>query len=177
MNGFTKFSLTAITMLCLAVALPAVDAVAQQKQKVSYKTPSENTKYPQQHLLDVGDVPGHQVRIYEIHRTYPSNAPVFNGIKLKEQWTRGISDYTDNSGPNTNYSIYVLENGDKFFTQASVLAHGVGGGKLTTMTTGHITGGTGKLAGIRGTIRATGSADPKAGINENNTEIEYWIEK
>src|SRR6266436_3923415 len=119
MNGFTKFTLTAITMLCLAVALPAGDAVAQQKQKVSYKTPPENTKYTQQNLLEVGDVPGHQVRIYEIHRSYPNNAPVINGVKLKEQWTRGMSDYTDNNGPNTNYSFYVLENGDKFFTQAS----------------------------------------------------------
>src|SRR5437868_2102091 len=93
MNGFTKFTLTAITMLCLAVALPAIDAVAQQKQKVSYKTPPENTKYTQQHLMDVGDVPGHQVRIYEIHRTYPGNAPMINGVKLKEQWTRVMADY------------------------------------------------------------------------------------
>ena len=177
MNGFTKFTLTAITMLCLAVALPAGDAVAQQKQKVSYKTPPENTKYTQQQLIDAGDVPGHQVRIYEIHRTLPANAPMINGVKLKETWTRGLSDYTDNSGVSTNYTVYVLENGDKFFARTTTLAHSAGGGKLTTSSAGTITGGTGKLVGIQGTMRATGAADPKAGINENATEIEYWIAK
>jgi hypothetical protein len=43
------------------------------------------------------------------------------------------------------------------------------------MTAGPITGGTGKLAGIHGTVRTFGTAEPKAGINENQTDIEYAI--
>ena len=36
---------------------------AQQKQKVSYKVSAENSKYTQQHMIDVGDASGHQVRL------------------------------------------------------------------------------------------------------------------
>jgi hypothetical protein len=40
---------------------------------------------------------------------------VINGVAIKEQRTRAISEYTDNNGPGTTYGVYVLENGDKFF--------------------------------------------------------------
>jgi hypothetical protein len=30
---------------------------------------------------------------------------------------------------------------------------------------------------MQGTVRGSGTSDPKAGFNENQTEIEYWIEK
>jgi hypothetical protein len=100
---------------------------------------------------------------------------VINGIKLKEQWTRGVSDYVDNNGTANNYNVFVMENGDKFFTHTTVLAHNAGPGKLSNVTVGRITGGTGKFAGIQGIIRTTGTAEPKAGLNETQTEIEYWI--
>jgi hypothetical protein len=48
-----------------------------------------------------------------------------NGMKMKETWTRGISDYVDNNGTATTYNVYVLENGDKFFTRGTVLARSV----------------------------------------------------
>jgi hypothetical protein len=164
-----------MTAIGLALVLPTDSAVAQQKQHVSYKVTAENAKYTQQQFLDVGDVPGHQVRIFEIYRTFPTNAPVINGIKLKEQWVRAFSDYIDNNGTTINYSVFVLENGDKFFSHTSGVSQTPGSGKLTNMTAGHITGGTGKLAGIQGIIRSTGSADIKAGLNETQTEIEYSI--
>jgi hypothetical protein len=93
MNRVTAFTLTTMALLSLAVALPAADAVAQQKQRISYKVSAENSKYTQQHVIDVGDVPGHQVRVYEIYRSFPNNAPVINGLKMKETWTRATSDY------------------------------------------------------------------------------------
>jgi hypothetical protein len=166
-----------MALLCLAVAVPAGDAFAQQAQRVSFKVGAANSKYTQQQFLDVGDVAGHQVRSYEIYRTFPANAPVIDGMKMKEQWSRGISDYTDGNGTSTTYSVYVLENGDKFFTRGTVLARNAGAGKLNTVTVNYITGGTGKLAGIQGTVQTTGSADPKAGVNETEVEIEYSIGK
>jgi hypothetical protein len=177
MNPHTTLTLTTMALLSLAVALPAGDALAQQKQHVSFKVTAENSKYTQQQFLDVGDSAGHQVRSFEIYRTFPTNPPVINGLKIKEQWTRGVSDYIDNNGTATNYSVYVLENGDKFFTRATVLAHSVGSGKFTNVTVGYITGGTGKLAGIQGIVRSSGSADPKAGMNEVQSDIEYSIGK
>src|SRR5687768_9295027 len=74
-----------------ALSLGATGVWAQQKQKVSYKVGAENTKYPQRHTLEVGDEPGHTVGLYEIHRSFAANAPVVNGLKLKETWTRGYS--------------------------------------------------------------------------------------
>ena len=176
MNCLTK-SLTIVLLPCLATVLAAVDVAAQEKQQVSFKTSAENTKYTQQHMIDVGDFPGHQVRVYEIHRTFPNNAPVISGVAIKEQWTRGISDYTDNNGPGTTYGVYVLENGDKFFTRSSLVAQSSGAGKLTASTVGYIIGGTGKFAGINGIVRTVNTADPKAGVNEGQTEIEYTLAK
>ena len=148
MDRLTNLTLTIVAQLFLIVGLPAVDAVAQEKQRLSFKTSAENTKYTQQHLIEVGDVSGHQVRIYEIYRTFPNNAPVISGLAIKEQWTRALSDYTDNNGPGTTYGVYVLENGDKFFTRSALVAQSTGSGKLTASTVGYITGGTGRLSGI-----------------------------
>jgi hypothetical protein len=83
---------TTIALLCLAVALLAGAALAQEKQHVSFKAPAENSKYTQQNIIDVGDMPGHQVRVFEIHRTYPNIASVINGVKLSEVWTTGATD-------------------------------------------------------------------------------------
>jgi hypothetical protein len=177
MNRRTTIILTIMALLCLATAVPSGGAFAQQAQTVSYKVGAENSKYTQQQFLDVGDVTGHQVRSFEIYRTFPTEAPVINGMKLKEQWTRGISDYVDNNGIATTYNVYVLENGDKFFTRGTVLARSAGPGKLSNMTIAYITGGTGKLAGIQGIVRTTGTAEPKAGVNETQVEIEYSIGK
>jgi hypothetical protein len=176
MNRRSIFTLTTMAMLGLAVTLPSGDAAAQQKQRVSFKAPAENSKYTQQTTIDVGDVPGHQVRVFEIHRTYPSNPPLINGVALKEQFQRGTSDFTDYNGLSTAYTVYVLENGDKFFGRASAMGHSTGG-KRSTTSVETITGGTGSLVGMRGMIRASGAADPKAGFNETQSEIEYWIEK
>ena len=60
-------------------------AWAQQKQKIAYKLPAEASKFTQQHVLDVGDVPGHQVRIYEVHRTYPKDMLVVEGVRSDDE--------------------------------------------------------------------------------------------
>ena len=174
MMRVTKLTLTTMTLMCLAVALPANDALAQQR--LVFKVAAENTQYTQQHIIDVGDVSGHQVRLFEIHRTYPSNAPVINGMKIVESWTRGISNYTNNNGEGTVYGVYVFENGDKFFTRGSlVTVQSTGASNLTAITVGPITGGSGKLARINGMARTSTSANPEAGVNETQVDIEYWL--
>ena len=55
--------------------------------------------------------------------------------------------------------VLELDDGDKFFASSTVVAHKTGSG-LAAMTVGAITGGTGKFAGIRGTIRSVVVADP-----------------
>ena len=170
-------ALITVTALGFAFALPATNAVAQQKQRVAYKVAPENSKYTQQHAIDVGDAPGHQVRVYELHRTFPGNAPVINGLKLTESWSRAVTDYINGNGSSTGYTVYVLENGDKFFSRTALVAQSDGSGKLTATSAGPITGGTGKVAGIQGMIRSLATAEPKTGFNEGQTEIEYWFAK
>ncbi len=74
-----------------------------------------------------------------------------------------------------------MENGDKFFSRVTVVSQSTlnpdGSRKNTATSAGTITGGTGKFAGIKGIVRAVNVFDPKAGLNEGQTEIEYSIGK
>jgi hypothetical protein len=168
----SAISCAAALMLC-----GAPSAWAQEKQKISYKVTAENSKYTQRNTIDVGDESGHQLVMFEIHRTFPSNAPVINGVKLKETWTRGYADYINSNGLSTNYTLYVLDNGDKFYTYSGTMGQADAAGKRSTVAVGQIRGGTGKFAAMKGLVRSTGVSDGKAGLNETQTEIEYWIAK
>ncbi len=152
-----------------------------QKHQVSYQVSAENSKFTQQHVIAVGDMPEHQLRLFEIDRSFPTNAPMFDGVQVREVWTRGLSDYTDTNGPATAYNEYVLENGDKVFTRVSLVAQNVvspdGSRKNSSTSAGLVTGGTGKFLGIRGTMRSSSLFDAKAGKTETQVDIEYWIEK
>lgn len=164
----------ALTVFLLA------DGWAQEKRAVSYKSLAANSKFTQQLAVEVGDVPGHQVRVYEHHRTFPSNPPVFNGVAVSEIWNRAFSDYTNLNGPAWGYSIYLLQNGEKIFaryqgtTQTSVGPDG----SRKTLFSGVITltGGTGSFRGLRGLIKTTSTFDPKANVSETQDEGEYWLE-
>jgi hypothetical protein len=169
-----NLALRTIALMWLAVPLPTNSVVAQEQ--LIFRVSAENTNYTQQHTIDVGDVAGHQVRLFEIKRIYPTNAPVIGGMKIVESWTRGISDYTNNSGEARSYSIYVLENGDKFFTRGSLVAiQGPEVRNLTATTAGPIIGGTGTLARINGMARMITLANPQTGMNETQIEIDYWL--
>ncbi len=78
--------------LCATVfaltAFSAFGVSAQEKCTRSGEVPAANTTYTQQHVLDVGDVPSHQIRIVEQHRTYPDAQPNCEGIKETKSSTR-----------------------------------------------------------------------------------------
>jgi len=174
-----KLALATVALFVSAVALPVSEGAAQEMQRVSYKTPAANSKYTVQHVLDVSDMPGHQVRLFELRRAFPTDAPTINGVKMKESISRGLSDYVDTNGSNTNYVEYVMENGDKFFSRQTTVSQSIVGadGKRKNMATGSgvLTGGTGKFATIKGIVRTTNVFDARAGINDGETEIEYSI--
>jgi hypothetical protein len=174
MNPRIAVTLTSTALLVLAASLSASSAVAQQKQQVSFKVPAENIKFGVQQNVAVADVPNHILRVFENHSTFPSNAPVINGLKLAEVWQRGIADIADGAGTTSSYYLFVMENGDKFFVRnASVIQPSVGG-KLVATGVGHITGGTGKLGMIQGIARNVATFDPIAGVpGDTQTDIEY----
>jgi hypothetical protein len=163
--------------LLSAVAPPWSSALAQQKQLVSYKTPAENIKITQQKNVDVGYVPDHIVRVYENHQTLPRNGPLIDGLRLVETWQRGITDLTDGNGSSTIYMVFVVENGDKFFVRGAAVVQTSAAGKLTGTRVGIITGGTGRLATIQGTVRGINNFDLKGGTGDSETDIEYSMGK
>jgi hypothetical protein len=165
-----------VPLFCLAFAVPITQVHAQQR--LIFGVAAENTEYTQQHVVDVGDVSGHQVRVFEIRRTYPGDAPMINGMRIVESWTRGTSDYTYNNGEATSYSVYVLENGDKVFTRGSLVSiQGPEASNLKATTVGPIIGGTGKVAKINGMARSFSIANPQTGLNETQVDLEYWLPK
>jgi hypothetical protein len=169
-----NLALRIITLTWLAVVLLTTPVLGQER--LVFSVSAENTKYTQQDTIDVGDVAGHQVRLFEIKRVYPANAPVIGGLKLVESWTRGISDYTNNSGEAITYGVYVLDNGDKFFTRGRLVAiQSPEVRNMTATTVGPITGGTGKLTRINGMARMITLANPQSGMNETRIELEYWL--
>jgi hypothetical protein len=51
----------------IVIGLAAPQAWSQQKYSVSYSVSSAASRYTEEHVIDVGDIPGHQVRVFELH--------------------------------------------------------------------------------------------------------------
>ncbi len=164
-----------------AAALCATShAWAQQKYTIS-RAPSSNTQYLQQHAIDVGDAPGHQVRVYEIHYDYPSKDLAFAGVTVKEAMVRGLSGYVNFSGPFTSYTVYTLEDGNKVFSRAtgtSLLTTGTDGNPVVKFSGAeNFVGGTGKFKGIHGQLLISGERATVAKSLKMQSSGEYWIEE
>lgn len=158
-------------------------AWAQQKYSIVTSVGAGETSYPQQHFLDVGDMPDHQVRIYEIHRVHTSNPIAFRGVKVTDTWSRGTSDYVDYSGQTAGYSVYHLENGDRIFARYAGTVQSTNRSDGTREYVYHgittLTGGTGDFRNIRGYIRDVTKGASKGGkalSNEITGEGEYWFQ-
>ena len=153
----TLSTLVTAALLCLAIGLPESTALAQQKQQVSFKVPDENAKFIVSQNVEVGDVPNHIVRMFEVQNRLPNNTPAINGLKPVELWNRGTGELTEGNGSSAGYFMVVMENGDKFFAQtAGVVQRNTE--KLAATQVGYITGGTGKFAGMQGIVRKIGRA-------------------
>jgi hypothetical protein len=152
---------------------------AQERCKVSQEATAAKSSYTQQHVLDVGDIPGHQIRILELHRTYSDEKPNCENLKRTESWTRGYSDYVDRNGRSWGYSVTSLENGDKIFAEydgTSQTTVSPDGSKKSTFTgVVRYTGGTGKYQGVQGLFRDTVVFDPDKNVNLEQLEGEYWL--
>lgn len=158
-------------------------ALAQQKYTYTHSTAPQSSRYVQQHKMDVGDIPGHQVRILEIHSKYTRGHPVVSGTKVVETWTRGFSDYINGVGPAHGYDVWVLEDGNKIYAEWSGTTYAkptsTGSIRGTFNGTFRFTGGTGKFATIRGVVTTAGEfdSDPDNGYNNSSDRGEYWFEE
>lgn len=166
---------------CIASGL-VTDGWAQEKKKFSFisKPGMSNSKYTQNQVIDVADVPSHQLRIFELRTVYTGEAPAYDGVKVKERVASGFSDYTEGSGAGIAYAINFLENGDKIFEKVTIHSQTVlapdGSKKLSFRSVSTLNGGTGRFKGIRGTLLGGGGSDLKTGLTDPWTEGHYWIE-
>jgi hypothetical protein len=167
-------TLTTVVLLCLA---GGGTVLAQEKQHVSYKVSAANSEYIVSQNIDVGDVPNHIVRLFDVRYVLPNSATI-GGLKLVEAFTRGTGELTDGNGNTAGYFVLVVENGDKVFARYTSVVQSASG-KITATTVGDITGGTGRLAGIHGFIRSVINIDPRPGgvPGDSQYEIDYSIGK
>ena len=183
--GIVAVALTQVVPAQNAERRGQTAAVAtREKQKISYKAPAANTKYTQQHLIEIDDVPGHQIRVFELQRTYPgtnpAETPIFNGVHARDSWSRAMSDYVDANGRVFGYVTYDLENGEKVFARYEGISQTSPGSTTSTPIILTLTGGTGNFKDIRGTLRVLNVASFSGGRATpagTQYEGEYWFEK
>jgi hypothetical protein len=169
------------TGAALALLLTTTSPFAQDKQKFFFKAPTGITKFTQQHTIEIGDRPGHVLRLLEAHTKYAAEAPEYAGVKAVEMWNRSIVDVTEGTGPSIGYQVILLASGDKIFGRTDNMTHTIIGADGSRKSTFHqvitFAGGTGKFVGMRGTLRTVGAVDLRAGTSNVESEGEYWIEK
>jgi hypothetical protein len=93
-----------------------------------------------------------------------------------EVTTQGSADLIEGEGGGTGYMTFTAENGDRLYSQARFVAQRVGGKPFVTWVS-RISGGTGKLAGLRGTAKLMTNFDPTAGGQISNSTVEVELAK
>ena len=124
------------------------------------------------------------MRILELHYIYNDQSEfAVSGVKVKEGWSRGYTDYTNGKGRSWGYGQWLLADGSKVFLESSgtTLAEPTATGSIRGSYHGvsRLTGGTGKFGRIRGLIAEANDFvnDPKSGYNRSESKGEYWFEE
>jgi len=172
------------TLVVMAIAFISTHAWAQQRFPISFSGEGAKSRWVQQHIIDVDDVTGHQIRIYELQRIYPSeNGIVLDGERVIEEWSRGSSNYTNGIGPVSGFTTWTTEKGNKVFMESAgsseTVATETGSKRGTYHGTTRIVGGTGRFAKLRGLLAGESEfdTDPKLNYNIYSIHGEYWFEK
>src|SRR5687768_7507525 len=69
---------------CGVLSVASTSAWTQERMKFAYSGKPESSKFTQTHAIDVGDVPGHQLRVGQLHVKYGADAPEYAGVKVLE---------------------------------------------------------------------------------------------
>jgi hypothetical protein len=168
----------------VCVALLSSPAWGQEKQPLNASGEGMKSRWVQQNVIDVDDVPGHQLRNYEIHRTFSSSGqPVVDGERVIEGWVRGYSNYTNGIGPVWSYTTWITDKGSKIFIESIGTSESkpteTGSKRGTYHGTSRIVGGTGRFANLRGLFVDVSKfdTDPKVGYSTADSHGDYWFEK
>ena len=129
---------------------------------------------PKKHIIEVGDVPGHKLRVYEVRNEYPQRDFALAGVAVKELVSDGVSDHVNGSGSFTAYNILTLVDGNKVFVRVTgaTQSDSAGGNRSTSVE--NFVGGTGKFKGIHGQMRNTFRRAPGSNAVTVEVDGEYW---
>jgi hypothetical protein len=165
-----------VAAIVVGVTFCGLSSAAWSQQKHQLMQTDSEGGYVQEHTIEVGDIPGHQVRVYQLKYQYPKKDLVFLGIPVKESTTAGMSDYTNLSGSFVTYSVYLLEDGNKIFARGSGSTQTASDGARRFSFVDNFVGGTGQFKGIRGQYRGAGERAAGAKTLTESQSGEYWIE-
>ena len=161
---FVKSFLNVVSLLVIAGSTGVAFAGSEQKSPyvdddgycVIDLNPSNLPRYVQQKVIDVPDIKGHVVRIYEIEQKI-KNTKLCNGDSLVLVHWYGMRDHIDHGGSISGYDIYTTEKGDQlFFKITGNSQRKVGEDLADEHVTGRIIGGTGALAAVEGGYQEVG---------------------
>ena len=162
---FVKSFLNVVSLLVIAGSTVVAFAGSEQKSPyvdaegycvVDIHPSNPQPKYVQQKVIDVPDIKGHVVRIYEIEQKI-KNTKLCNGDSLVLVHWYGMRDHIDHDGSISGYDIYTTEKGDQlFFKITGNSQRKVGEDLADEHVTGRIIGGTGALAAVEGGYQEVG---------------------
>jgi hypothetical protein len=158
--------------------------LAQKRHPVEDKSEWSTGKYLQQHMIDVGDMPGHKIRILEVQRLYNNESRfAVSGVRVREVRALGYSDYTNGKGKAWGYAVWHLEDGNRIYSDwaGTTWSEPTSSGAIEGVFNGvtWLKGGTGKFSSVRGLITDVNhfNNDPKSGYNRSQSKGEYWFEE
>ena len=180
-EGFSVIELWCKGCMVLAWLLPVVTVAADGRHSVAFDLGSAAIQYHRQYRLPVDDRPKHVLRIYDLSRQIMPGSFNLGSVAVTTIREWGSSDLVDENGTESAYVVFVLEDGNRVFGRyrGTVQTRRWPDGSRHYDIRGAIdlTGGTGALDHIRGTISTWQALDPGADSSQGRAEGEYWFER
>jgi hypothetical protein len=166
--------------IALAVALGAAGAAESSRYPLSYDAAAAETASIKRYEIEAGDVARHVLRLFETRRVFTRRPPVFDGVRATEMRERGTADLIDQSGTQSAYVTYLLEDGNRVFGRYSGTIRSArwpdGSWHHEIQGRIELTGGTSRFAALRGHVQVRFTLDPGAESSQGESLGEYWFE-
>lgn len=126
------------------------------------------------HVIPVGDVPDHSLAVEQSKCTYTKPMEI-GGDKSKEGVSTATSDVSGNMSKTRGFHVATMESGDKAFFWYQGTATSKDGAPVESKGNWGLTGGSGKLKGIKG--KGTYNCTPSGDGLSCDVEGEYQLAK
>lgn len=112
--------------------------------------PSNPIKYIQQKVIDVPDIKGHVVRLFEAQQKI-AETTLCNGDSLLSAHWYAMTDFIDHDGNSSGYIIFDTKKGDQMILKVTGNCQKKSSEDLSeAQVTGRVIGGSGALAAVEG---------------------------